>query len=114
MDRQPRDRQRPLKVWVSAPERETIQARACETGLSVSAYLRTLGLGHAPKSLFDQDAVLALVRVHADQGRLGGLLKLWLSSKPGEGAPAWEVRALLRQIEQLQGQLKALVQAVRP
>ncbi len=114
MGRGTRPRGTPLYVWTNDRERAAIQERASATGLSVSAYLRTLGIGHAPRSLFDQDAVLALVRLHADQGRLGGLLKLWLSTRPGAGAPARDVRALLHQIEQLQAQLKAIVQTVRP
>jgi hypothetical protein len=49
------------------------------------------------------------VKLHADQGRLGGLLKLWLSEKTGEGAPAKDVRAVLQQIESLQMQIARLV-----
>jgi hypothetical protein len=79
------------------------------TGLSFSDYLRTLGVGHSPKSIFDQDAILALVKLHADQGRLGGLLKLWLFEKPGEGNSVSEVKGLLHQIEDLQRELKILV-----
>jgi hypothetical protein len=109
MNKSTRDRQRPLKVWVSPEERHVINARAEASGLAVSAYLRTAGLGMEPKSLFDQDAILALVKLHADQGRLGGLLKLWLATRPGTGASTVEVRALLKQIEQLQQQLQDLV-----
>lgn len=109
MKKSTRDRQRPLKVWVSPEERQVIEARAKASGLAVSAYLRTAGLGIEPKSVFDQDAILALVKAHADQGRLGGLLKWWLSSKPDEGASTTEVRAVLKQIEQLQKQLTDLV-----
>ena len=39
-----RDRNRPLKVVVSERERAEIETRAAATGLSVSAYLRNLGL----------------------------------------------------------------------
>ncbi|WP_033480352.1 plasmid mobilization protein, partial [Xanthomonas phaseoli] len=67
-----RDRKRPLKVVVSDDERAEIEARAQATGLSVSAYLRNLGLGYAPASTVDQQAIVALARVNADQGRLGG------------------------------------------
>ena len=39
-----RDRNRPLKIFVSERERADIETRAVATGLSVSAYLRNLGL----------------------------------------------------------------------
>ena len=76
-----RDRNRPLKVFVSERERAEIETRAAATGLSVSAYLRNLGLGFQPHSTLDQEALLALLKVNADQGRLGGLFKLWLSGQ---------------------------------
>lgn len=109
MKKPARDRERPLRVVVSTDERKMIKGRADAAGLSVSAYLRTLGLGHEPKSVFDQDAILAMIRLHADQGRLGGLLKLWLSEKPGEGCSKGQVRSVLQQIESLQQQLARLV-----
>jgi hypothetical protein len=99
-----------LKVVVSHAERAAIEERAARSGLSVSAYLRSLGIGHIPKALLDLKAVATLVGVSADQGRLGGLLKLWLSQRPGEGAPTADVRRLLQQIEDTQAQLRSLVQ----
>jgi hypothetical protein len=104
-----RDRERPLKVVVSAAERAEIVARAHAAQLTISAYLRTLGIGYQPKSKLDQQALLSLVRVAGDQGRLGGLLKLWLSDKPGEGASTFEVRRVLRQIEDAQTELRQMV-----
>jgi hypothetical protein len=109
LEHQARDRKNPLKVVVSAKERKEIEARAQAAGLSVSAYLRTVGLGYEPKNLFDRDAILTLIKLHADQGRLGGLLKLWLSEKRGEGAPPSKVRSVLQQIEGLQIHLAKLV-----
>ena len=99
-----------LKVVVSDAERAAIEERAAATGLSVSAYLRGVGVGHTPKSLIDLQAVGTLVGLNADQGRLGELLKLWLSQRPGEGAPTPDVRRLLKQIEDAQVQLRSLVQ----
>ena len=57
-----RDRHRPLKVFVSDIERAGIEMRAFAAGLSVSAYLRNLGLGYKPHSTLDQQAVLARLR----------------------------------------------------
>src|SRR5688500_16041174 len=72
-----RERRRTLRVVVSGAEQAEIARRAAEASLSVSAYLRALGLGYAPKSTLDQRTIGELVKVHANQGRLGGLLKLW-------------------------------------
>jgi hypothetical protein len=104
-----RERHRPLRVFVSLSERAQIQAQADACRLSISAYLRTLGTGFTPRSMLDIQAIRELLKVLADQGRLGGLLKLWLVEKPGQGTSTFEVRRVLRQIEDLQTQLKALV-----
>ncbi len=45
--------------------------------------------------MFDHQAVGELVKVAGDQGRVDGLLKLWLINQPGYGAPEIEVRRLL-------------------
>jgi hypothetical protein len=100
-----RDRQHPLKVVVSDSERERIEARAKLAGLSVSAYLRAAGLGSPIRSVLDSALVLDLAKVNADQGRLGGLLKLWLVDRPGQGVPEIEVRRLLDRIGEQQGRL---------
>ena len=104
-----RDRGRPLKVFVSERERTDIETRAGATGLSVSAYLRNLGLGFQPHSTLDQEAILALLRVNADQGRLGGLFKLWLSGQSVPSTETHEIRKLLAAIEECQIKLKALI-----
>jgi len=109
MERETRDRKRHLKVVVSARERALIEERAKTAGLSVSAYLRTAGLGHPIRSILDYDAVRDLAKVNGDQGRLGGLLKLWLVDRPGRGAPETDVRRLLERIGDLQGQLADVV-----
>lgn len=48
--------------------------------MSVSHYLRSRGMGYRLKSILDADAVMELVKVNGDQGRLGGLLKMWLTN----------------------------------
>jgi hypothetical protein len=106
---QTRDRLKPIKVYVTPGERAAIEVNAKACSLTISAYLRTVGSGYEPKSTLDQRAIGDLLRVNADHGRLGGLLKLWLAEKRDEGAPAYDVRTLLRQIEALQDQLRAIV-----
>ena len=104
-----RDRNRPLKLFVSERERAEIETRAAAAGLSVSAYLRNLGLGFQPHSTLDHKAILALLKVNADQGRLGGLFKLWLSGQSTPSTEIAEIRKLLAAIEDCQLKLKALV-----
>lgn len=113
MVRGTRPRHKRVEVWLTEQEHQMVTERAASCGLSGSGYLRNVGLGYTPKGMFDHDAVLALIKVHADQGRLGGLLKLWLTDRSGEGAPVHEVRGLLREIEALQTQLRALVAGVK-
>lgn len=103
-----RNRKSPLKVYVSAPERQAIHARAQAARLTLSDYLRTLGVGHTLKSAFDKEAMQQLAKLHADQGRLGGLLKLWLTQSPDTPVrPA--IHSLLSELRQLQTQLLALL-----
>lgn len=64
---------------VREEEDAQIRNQAEKCGISISSYLRTLGLGYEPKSITDNEKVQELVRINGDLGRLGGLLKLWLS-----------------------------------
>ena len=108
----PRDRINHLQVVVDAEERAEIKRRAAAAGLSVSAYLRAAALGCRLSPVLDHKAVGELVRVAGDQGRLGGLLKLWLVEQPGRGAPEIEVRRLLERLGDLQGTLADIVSRV--
>lgn len=101
-----RDRKRPLRVVVSAEERAEIERRAELTGLSLSAYLRSAGLSHPIRSSLDFHAVRELAQVAGDLGRLGGLLKLWLAEKRGQGAPVADVNKLLRETRALQDAIR--------
>lgn len=108
----PRREVTPIKVWVSPEEKAALSDRAAETGLSASAYLRAAGLNHPVRSVVDLQAVAELGRVNGDLGRVAGLLKLWLLEKRGQGAPAREVEALMRQFRALQAQVLDLMGSV--
>jgi hypothetical protein len=103
---------RPINVWVTADERQQIERLAAAASLPVSVYLRTLGLGYEPKSTLDAARVGELLKACGDLGRLGGLLKLWLSERPGQGASQAEVRALLQSIGELRDLIVDKVAAV--
>lgn len=105
----PTNRKRPITIAVNDLDRAAIEERARNASLSTSAYLRAAGLSRTVKSTADHAAVLELARVNADQGRLGGLLKLWLVEQPGQGAPRRDVRKLLEEIEATQEKLAQAV-----
>lgn len=101
-------RSKRILVSMTDAEWSMIRDSAAAAHMSVSTYLRNLGLGHEPPSTFDMEAVAALAKVNGDQGRLGGLLKLWLTERPGEGASESDVARMLRQIEAFQQQMAPL------
>jgi hypothetical protein len=70
----------PIYVWVTSREKQLIQANAKACAMSTSAYLRQVGMGMPIKSVLDHQCIADLAKVNADQGRLGGLLKLWLTN----------------------------------
>ncbi len=109
--RQPerRDKARPVKVYLSPLERADIEIKAAATGLPVAVFLRRVGLGAAVPSILDHKAVLALLKVNADQGRLGGLLKLWISGRQTGAASSTEIRRLLLDIESAQKTLRGIL-----
>jgi hypothetical protein len=70
----------PIKVWVTPEEKGVIKAKAGAHSLSASSYLRRLGLAMPVESTIDQRAILDLVKINADLGRFGGLIKMWLTT----------------------------------
>jgi hypothetical protein len=103
----------PIVVRVTPDEKSAIESFAKQTGSSTSAYLRLLGLGYMPKSIVDNEKVLELARINGDLGRLGGLLKLWLTNDVrtaqfGEST----IRATLARIEATQDKMLEIMKSV--
>ncbi len=99
-----------LRVPVRMQEGDTIKINAKNCGLSVSAYLRQLGLGYVPPSIIDNHKIDDLLRINGDLGRLGGLLKLWLSSdRHAAHFTKSDIRAVLTKIENNQAKLRQAV-----
>ena len=96
----------PIYVWVTPTEKQTIHANAKACGMSNSAYLRKVGLGIPIKSIFDQNSIADLAKVNANQGRLGGLLKLWLTND--EKLKPYDRVKLSTNITKLLGEIKRL------
>ncbi|KLR57795.1 conjugal transfer transcriptional regulator TraJ [Diaphorobacter sp. J5-51] len=103
----------PIKVYCLPEERELIEANAKMAGISVARYLRDVGQGYQVKGVMDYHYVRELMRVNGDLGRLGGLLKLWLTDDPrtarfGDAT----ILALLARIEATQGEMSRLMKSV--
>jgi hypothetical protein len=71
---------RHLRVPVLPEEEAAIKQNAEAAGMSVAAYLRNIGIGYQIRGIVDNNEVEKLAKVNGDLGRLGGLLKLWLSN----------------------------------
>lgn len=108
-----RPRAQRIEVWLTAEERATIIGRAAQSGMSLSSYLRTAGLNHPIRSVYDLKAVAELGKVNGDLGRVAGLLKLWLAEKRGQGARPIEVEAMMDQFRTLQRTLSGVIGQVR-
>lgn len=112
-DKQPTRKHRQLRVPVLPVEEEAIKKMAASAGLPVAAYLRNVGLGYQVRGILDNKRVEELARINGDLGRLGGLLKLWLTDDPrthqfGEST----IRALLSKIEDTQDKMHEVMRAV--
>ncbi len=105
-DSQSRQRKKAIKVWVTDEEKDAIESAANDCSKSASSYLRSLGLGYLPPSKIDKTHVLDLAKINGDQGRLGGLLKMWLTNEERqEEVISEQVHRLIGQIEDLQSEL---------
>jgi hypothetical protein len=110
----------PIKVCCTPDERQTLIEKAGQCGLSVSNFLRTVGLGFGIVSLVDHRKVDELVRINGDLGRLGRLLKLCLTNDASfqyispHGIKD-QILATIADIKANQASLKAIIkQVVKP
>ncbi|WP_031485758.1 plasmid mobilization protein [Maridesulfovibrio frigidus] len=67
-----------IKAYVSDKEYKKICGTAKQCNLSLSAFAKAVTLGHEIKSREDQQARRELLKMSANLGRLGGLLKMWI------------------------------------
>lgn len=113
MGSETRQRNAHIMVRVNPEEKAAVEKKVAAFSYpSPAALVRDLLMDIEPKSTLDQQAILELVKVNADQGRLGGLLKHWLQSKGAEKDLVPDIRALLKTIEQNQVELKARIMAL--
>lgn len=103
----------PIKVYCLPDEREAIEVNAQLAGLSVSTYLRRIGQGQQVKSVVDIEQVHHLVRVNGDLGRLGGLLKLWLTNDPKAALiGVTTIKAVLNRIDSTKDQMSNIMESI--
>lgn len=103
----------PIKVYCLPEERHQIETNATAAGMSLSAYLLTVGQGYAVKGVLDYEQVRELARINGDLGRLGGLLKLWLTNDERTAAfGEATLRAVLSRIAANQDQMGQVMMAV--
>ncbi len=97
---------RHLRVPVLPDEEVAIKSHAAQAGLSIAEYLRRIGLGYQIQSVIDKEHVLQLSKINADMGRLGGLLKLWLTQDRRVAHFGHrKVRVLLERIQATQSEM---------
>ncbi|WP_275099896.1 conjugal transfer transcriptional regulator TraJ [Sedimenticola hydrogenitrophicus] len=103
----------PIKVYCLPEEKDLIESNAKAAGMSAARYLREVGQGYQIKGIVDYEQVRELARINGDLGRLGGLLKLWLTNDErtahfGDST----IRALLGRIEATQDEMGKIMMSV--
>lgn len=106
----------PIKVYCLPEERGRIEENAKSAGMSLSAFLLAVGQGYRVQGVTDYERARELARINGDLGRLGGLLKLWLTddvrtARFGEDT----ILRLLGRIEATQDEMAQVMRSiVRP
>lgn len=106
----------PLKVYCRPEEKTCIEGNARNAGMSTARFLREVGQGYSVRGIVDYEQVRELARINGDLGRLGGLLKLWLTDDVRTAQFGMNtVLRLLDRIETNQNQMAEVMRAiVRP
>lgn len=102
---------RHLRVPVLLNEETEIKANASSAGLTIAEYLRRLGLGYQIRGLIDKQHILELSKINADLGRLGGLLKLWLTND--ERLAHFDFRTITGLLNRIRSTQDALLEVVK-
>ena len=96
----------PIKVYCLPGEKQQIEAQARQAGMSAARFLREIGQGYQITGVVDCQQVRELARINGDLGRLGGLIKLWLTQDQRARAFGEDtIRAVLSRIEATQDQM---------
>lgn len=107
--------QSPIKVYCTRSQRRIIEQNACSVGMSLSTYLQRVGTNCNLNVQSHNEDVEKLLKINADLGRLGGLIKLWLTNdRKSNLVGQQELHRVLAQISATQSELiDALVEFKR-
>ena len=97
-----------MQVYLNEEEYQQIITSSELAGLSISTFARNVCLGSKIASREDAMARRELLKVNADLGRLGGLLKQAITASGDRE----KIRPLLLDIEKIQAELKAKIRAI--
>lgn len=102
-----------IKVYCLPEEKQRIETNARAAGMSLSTFLLTVGQGYKATGVVDFERVRELARINGDLGRLGGLLKLWLTNDERTAHfSEITIRALLNRIEATQAEMGRVTKSV--
>lgn len=106
-----------LSVTLTPEEKVQVKTLADQVRLTMSELLRRLVLGHRlpdANNFVSAQAIRDLLKINADQARLGNLMKLLIDESDGALSPATlaEIRKLLEAIYATQADLRAGVKAI--
>jgi hypothetical protein len=104
-------REKRIPIRISEFELNTLKSKAKSYGTNTSMYLRNLGVNYPVKSIVNREDVLALIKTNGDLGKLGGLLKLWLS-KNGNDKDSLSDQGGYGNIDVLIDEMEALLQVL--
>ena len=83
--------------------------------MSIASYLRATGLKRRPRSIIDRQHIAEVVKLKADLGRVGGLLKAWVFKEgPRRPEDPERIGDLVSEIEQLTGHIQDVVNRLDP
>ena len=103
----------PIKVYCLPDERASIEENAKKAGMSVGGYLREVGQGYIISGVTDYEAVRELVKINGDLGRLGGLLKMWLTDDVKvQDINQTHIKVVLSRIDDTQTMMREVIQRV--
>jgi putative plasmid conjugal transfer protein len=88
-----------VSIRLTEEEKKEIERKADACCLTRSQYIRQTALGIVPRSKLDHQAVHALAKLNGDIGRVGGLLKLWLTrNEDADLHHSLDVREIVKEI----------------
>jgi hypothetical protein len=101
---------KPVRSYLTAEEHDYLVRMAGRAGLSVSQFIRQVCLGNTVRSFEHEEFRLELLKTRSDLGRIGGLLKLALTSQNNRpDIDSNDCKKLLAEISLCQQSLKEAV-----